>query len=66
MVLSKRTNAAVAVLCAPLLLGGCADYMNHWDSVSTRAGNAHQANTAIQEITAWPEHVEDTTIEIDG
>lgn len=66
MVLSKRTKVAVAVLCAPLLLGGCADYLNHWDTVSSRAGNANQANTAIQEVTAWPEHVEDTTIELGG
>lgn len=66
MVLSKRTKTAVAVLCIPLLLSGCADYMNNWDRVSTRGGNAHEANTAIQEVTAWPEHVEDTEIEMGG
>ena len=66
MALSKRTKTTVLVLCAPLILGACADYMNNWDTVSTRAGNAHQANTAIQEVTAWPEHVEDTEIEHGG
>ena len=66
MVLSKRTKPAVALLSVSLLLGGCADYMNNWDRVSTRGGNAHEANTAIQEVTAWPEHVEDTDIEMGG
>ncbi len=66
MVLLKRTKTAVAVLSTALLLGGCADYMNNWDRVSTRAGNAPEANTAIQEVTAWPEHVEDTDIEFGG
>ena len=66
MVLSKRTKTAAVALCAALLLGGCADYMNNWDRVSTRAGNAPEANTAIQEVTAWPEYVEDTDIEFGG
>jgi len=66
MVLLKRTKTAVAALSTALLLGGCADYMNNWDRVSTRAGNAPEANTAIQEVTAWPEHVEDTDIEFGG
>ena len=66
MVLSKRTKPAVVGLCLALLLGGCADYMNNWDRVSTRGGNAHEANTAIQEVTAWPPHVEDTDIEMGG
>ena len=66
MVLSQRTKSAGVVLCLALLLGGCADYMNNWDRVSTQGGNAHEANTAIQEVTAWPEHVENTTIEHGG
>ena len=66
MVLSARTRSTGVVLCAALLLGGCADYMNNWDRVSTRGGNAHEANTAIQEVTAWPEYVEDTDIEFGG
>lgn len=66
MALSKRTKTAVAALASALLLGGCADYMNNWDRVSTRGGNAHEANTAIQEVTAWPEYVEDTDIEMGG
>jgi len=66
MALSKRIKTLGVIFCAPLLLGACADYMNNWDRVSARAGNANEANTAIQEITAWPEHVEDTKIEHGG
>ncbi|QGY00205.1 hypothetical protein EI983_18815 [Roseovarius faecimaris] len=67
MALSPRNKVVVFAVCAPLLTAGCAaEYINRWDTVSSRAGNANQANTAIQEITAWPKNVEDTDIEYGG
>jgi hypothetical protein len=35
-------------------LAGCADYMNRRDSVSLRAGNASEANSAIHVINPSP------------
>lgn len=67
MALSSRNKITLLAVCAPLLMAGCdAEYMNNWDTVSGRAGNANQANTAIQEITAWPVHENNTKIESGG
>lgn len=64
MALSSRNKVVLLAVCAPLLTAGCAaEYTNSWDTVSGRAGNANQANTAIQEVTAWPTHVENVDIE---
>ena len=49
-------------LAAAVVLGGCADHMNRWDSISFGAGNAQDANTAIHEVSPWPPHVEDTDV----
>ena len=63
MVSSLKSSITLAVTGACLALAGCsAEYTNNWDVNSARAGDAHEANTAIQEITAWPAHVENTTI----
>ena len=55
MALLKRNDLSTqsvlkGIFCAGalLILSGCADYLNNWDSSSARSGNAHQANTAIQ------------------
>jgi len=65
MALSRKSKLLAAVVL-PVLLSSCADYMNHWDTVSFRAGNAADANTAIQAISPWPPNVENTTIEHGG
>lgn len=40
-----------------LLLGACSDYMNNWDTVSFRAGDAVDANSEIHEKYPWhPNH----------
>ncbi|MBJ3763656.1 hypothetical protein ILP92_12940 [Maribius pontilimi] len=51
-----------------LTLSGCgsADYLNHWDTVSFRGGNAHMANTGIQTIEAFPRATYNTPIDADG
>ena len=51
---NKRGAIFVASLAAVLLAGGCADYLNNWDTSSARTGDANQANTAIQSIETWP------------
>lgn len=67
MVLSSRSKASAVALCASMMLSGCgAEYMNNWDTVSSRAGNANQANTAIHEVTAWPPNENNTTIVFGG
>jgi hypothetical protein len=65
MVSSKRNRLLVA-LAALVALSACADYGNHWDTVTFRAGNAMNHNSGVQEISPWPSHVEDTTIEHGG
>lgn len=53
MALSPRNKSIGGlVLLGLLALSGCSttEYMNRWDRVSTRAGNANEANTAIMEV----------------
>ncbi|MBE0454143.1 hypothetical protein [Roseovarius autotrophicus] len=44
------------------ILGGCANYANNWDGVTARAGNASEANTAIQAITPDPGNLKNTRV----
>jgi hypothetical protein len=44
------------------LLSSCGDYLNRRDTVSVRAGDAVEANTAIHEISPWPPYVENTNV----
>ena len=65
MVSSRKSKAIPGWICATALLvtlSGCAEYINNWDTVSARAGNAHMANTAIQEIEPWPPAAYRTTV----
>lgn len=62
MASSSRSKALVAVLALGLL-GACADYMNNWDTVSFRAGDAPASNTAIHTISPWPPNVENTDVQ---
>ncbi|WP_212523410.1 hypothetical protein [Actibacterium sp. MT2.3-13A] len=63
---SSRRSRLLAALAAIGVLSACADYGNHWDTVTFRAGNAMSHNSGVQEISPWPRHVEDTTIEHGG
>lgn len=51
---SSRRNKAIALLVALVGVSGCADYLNHRDSVSLRAGDAVEANSAIHIINPSP------------
>ena len=62
--LSKSKNIALIVILFSLV--GCADYMNHRDSITLGAGNATEANAAIHEQKSWPPNVSNTTIKVDG
>ena len=48
----------VGKLFAPIVLAaltvGCADYANHRDTITLRAGDAAYANAAIHTINPWP------------
>jgi hypothetical protein len=58
-------NSLLALLAA-MLLGGCADYMNHRDSITLGAGNAMAANLGVHTIKAFPPDAKNTNIRVDG
>ena len=55
-------NKAFAALAALATLGGCADYLNNWDAVSFRAGDAKEANSAIHVVHPFPPYADNTNI----
>lgn len=61
MAFLSRSKLAAA-LAALIGLGACAEYTNNWDTVTLGAGNATEANTAIQEIEPWPPQAYNTTV----
>ena len=65
MLLSVKNKAFIAVL-ALLSVSGCADYQNHRDTVTLGAGNAAEANLAIQTVTPFPPNVGQTHIDTPG
>lgn len=52
------------LLC--LLLSGCADYMNHRDTITFGAGNAMEANKAIHVVNPLNPQSYNTKIYADG
>lgn len=50
MVSSRKSKTVLTLIACGAFLAGCTEYMNNWDRVSTRSGNAHMANTAIMEV----------------
>ncbi|WP_299478033.1 pilus assembly protein [uncultured Roseibium sp.] len=62
---TRRTDRLV-VLAAFLLLGGCADYMSHRDTVTVGAGNAMDANMGIHTIQPFPRQAYNTNLPGDG
>ncbi|SHG95072.1 hypothetical protein [Cognatishimia maritima] len=65
MASSRKSKSVVATLLACLTLAGCsAEYMNNWDRISTRSGNANQANTAIMEVE--PTNTGDVSTNVGG
>ena len=64
---TMRKCGLMLALLAPLAgLGGCADYLNHRDTITLAAGNAVAVNRAIHTIDPQARRAEDTTIQTDG
>lgn len=62
-----RSNLCPAFALAMVLpLAGCADYLNHRDTITLGAGDATTANRAIQTIDPWPPASRETEIRSDG
>ncbi|MEI9430303.1 hypothetical protein [Mesorhizobium sp. Cs1299R1N3] len=55
-----------AVLAGACALTGCADYMNHRDSVTLGVGDAMMANQALHAVDPFPPDAHNTKIEGDG
>lgn len=55
-------NKIFVLLAMTALVSSCADYLNRRDTVSVRAGDAMNANSAIHEVSPWPPYVEDTNV----
>jgi hypothetical protein len=53
-------------LVSAATLSGCADYLNHRDSVTLAAGNAPETNLAIHTVNPFPPEAWNTTIIADG
>ncbi len=60
----QRSKPLFAAIIAGLTLSACgsADYLNNWDTSAARSGDAMMANTAIQELEAWPPAAYKTTV----
>ncbi|MEX6509121.1 hypothetical protein [Jiella sp. M17.18] len=54
------------VLAAFVLLGGCAEYVDHSDKIYAGAGDANAANLAIQRVDAFPPYRDVTEIRTAG
>jgi hypothetical protein len=62
----RRLAKIAAVASATLLLGGCADYLNHRDRLTLAAGDDVLRNQAVHTIDPWPPRVDDTRISSSG
>lgn len=61
-----RNKRAFLVLAAAGLLSGCADYLNHRDSITFGLGNAVEANKGIHIQEPFPRVAQNTHILSDG
>ncbi|ACP22538.1 possible type IV pilus assembly protein (plasmid) [Sinorhizobium fredii NGR234] len=61
-----RSKRAILVLTAAGLLSGCADYLNHRDSITFGLGNAVEANKGIHIQDPFPRAAYNTQIASDG
>ncbi|MEJ6844670.1 hypothetical protein ABIA24_004901 [Sinorhizobium fredii] len=61
-----RSKRAFLVIAAAGLLSGCADYLNHRDSITFGLGNAVEANKGIHTQDPFPRAAYNTQIASDG
>lgn len=65
MASSRKSKSVLLLISVGLFVAGCnSEYMNNWDRVSARAGNAHLGNTAIMEVE--PTNANNTTSNVGG
>jgi len=64
--LLRRSKRVFLVLAAASLISGCADYMNHRDSITFGLGNAVEANKGIHIQDPFPRVAQNTRISMDG
>lgn len=64
--LLQNAKRVLLVLAAAGLASGCADYMNHRDTITFGAGNAMEANKAIHTEDPFPPEAQRTRIASDG
>lgn len=64
--LLQKDKRVLLVLIVASLVSGCADYMNHRDSITFGLGNAVEANQAIHTQDPFPPQAERTRIASDG
>ena len=64
----SRNSIALAglVLASASVLGGCADYLNRFDTVTLAAGDAQKHNRLLQTVDSFNPDAEDTTLDTDG
>lgn len=62
----NRVFLAAAAAAGAALLSGCADYLNHYDTVTLEAGNAQKANMMLQTAEPFNPQSDNTAIETDG
>lgn len=62
----QRSKRAFLVVAAMGLLSGCADYLNHRDTITFGLGNAVEANKGIHIKEPFPRVAQNTHIPSDG
>jgi hypothetical protein len=64
--LLSRNKRVLLVLAVASLGSGCADYLNHRDSITFGLGNAVEANKGIHIQDPFPQVAQNTRITSDG
>jgi hypothetical protein len=59
---ARRHLLAGGGVLAILGLGACADYMNHYDTVTAAAGDAQAYNKVLHTTDPWPRNAANTRI----
>jgi hypothetical protein len=64
--MSRNSILTVIALGSACALGGCADYLNRYDTVTLAAGDANRHNLLLQRVDNLNPVSDDTHIESDG
>lgn len=62
----SRSRTLLAVLAATALLAGCADYLNHYETVTLAAGDAQNQNRLLHTVDPFNPASKVTAIPTDG